>query len=950
MALPPADFAAFFCAIHGHDPFPWQQALIEQLASNNRWPDVLDLPTGSGKTAALDVAVFHLALQANCPRRCAALRIVLVVDRRLVVDDADRRAQRIAAALRDPSRCPAAGRGVVAEVARRLQRLAGCDEAPLVAERLRGGVPLEHDWARTPTQPTILCSTVDQVGSRLLFRGYGVSNRMKPVHAGLLGEDSLILLDEAHLSEPFLQTLQAVHKIGGANVTPVVLTATPGGCYERPFQLGLEDRADPILKARIECAKPARLMKPIRNDPSATFARTARDMAERLRREGVAAPSVGVVVNRVDLARAIFERLSETEDAPFDCLLLIGRSRDVDRREIESKLDPFRTGNDEERAAAAPLMVVATQCLEVGVDLDLDGLVTQAAPLDALRQRFGRVNRAGRSIPAAGAILVTTESLAKKADDPVYGDRIRKTWEALTTIATKESVDFGVDALDRRLRRAKIDVADLAALRARAPTLMPAYVDLWSQTSPPPAADPEVDLFLHGTERSSPEVSIVWRSDITAVDLEDGGRADKLEGILELVPPRSAEMIEVPIWAAAAWLRRWNTARAARLADVPEREDDLEVEASATNRPAFRWAGADDPRTGLVSAGDLHVGDVLVVPAEYGGCDKHGWAPASREPVTDVADKAAWPYHGRRYAVRITPNVEHWDRLSAVLAGTDEPSLDELLAALPVDDASVDENLEPTPEDGRARRNIRKALEALQGARGRPVFRYPYGLPSYGAILVARHGLKDAPRGYQPVTEDEEASRTASRPITLADHTVGVVTRVEQFTEALRFDEHLADDLRLAAILHDTGKADERFQLLLAGSDWWNRPDGRVLAKSGRSSPRGAWARAGLPKGWRHEARSVRLASADLRFEAAHDPYLVLWLIGTHHGHGRPFFHFVDPLDDQGPQSLGYAFGGRDWATLFDKLRRHYGVWRLAWLEAILRLADHRASEDAEQE
>ena len=168
---------------------------------------------------------------------CAAYPI----SRCLVVDDADRRAQRIAAALCDPSRCPEAGRGVVAEVARRLQRLAGSDQAPLVVERLRGGVPLEHDWARTPTQPTILCSTVDQVGSRLLFRGYGVSNRMQPVHAGLLGEDSLILLDEAHLSEPFLQTLQAVHEIGGANVTPVVLTATPGACYERPFQLGLAD-------------------------------------------------------------------------------------------------------------------------------------------------------------------------------------------------------------------------------------------------------------------------------------------------------------------------------------------------------------------------------------------------------------------------------------------------------------------------------------------------------------------------------------------------------------------------------------------------------------------------------------------------------------------------------------------------------------------------------------
>ena len=934
MTLTAADFAEFFNAIHGDPPFPWQQKLVDQLACEDQWPEVLDLPTGAGKTAALDAAVFHLALRADTPQ-CAALRIILVVDRRLVVDDADRRARKIACALGDPTHVPEAGRAVVEAVAQRLQQLAGNGEQPLVAVRLRGGAPLEHDWVRSPTQPTILCSTVDQVGSRLLFRGYGVSDRMKPVHAGLLGEDSLILLDEAHLSNPFNETLQAIRAIGSAKVTAVVLTATPGRRYERRLELGKPDRTHPVLQPRIEAAKPARLMKPIPSaDPAGAFARAVRELAERLRRGGIAAPAVGVVVNRVDLARAIFERLRTSMEGEVE--LLIGRSRDVDRRQIEGKLDPFRTGAAE-RAAAAPLTVVATQCLEVGVDLDLDGLVTQGASLDALRQRFGRLNRAGRPIPAAGAILVTTESVAKKADDPVYGDRIRTTWDALTRIARNDHVDFGVVALDRRLRQAKLDVTKLAAPRDRAPVLMPAYLDLWAQTSPPPAADPEVGLFLHGVERTPAEVSLVWRGDITSADLSADADADKLKRILELMPPRSAEMVTVPIWAAAAWLRRWNTARAAEVADVPAREDDLEVELSETNRMAFRWAGADDPRTGLVNAAKVRPGDVLVVPADYGGCDEYGWLPEARDPVVDVADAAAWPYRGRRYAVRVTPDVAHWNRLSAALASTDAPALDDLLDALP---AKTDDD-EDLPG-----RNVREQLAALR----RVEFHFPYGPPDRGAIVVAWYGLDDATVTGQAVTEDDTLSHSAGRcSVPLDEHTSGVVACVDRFTATLGLAEHVAADLRLAALLHDAGKADERFQLFLAGADWWNRPAGPALAKSGRTLPRGAWERAELPKGWRHEALSVPLATTHPRFREAHDPHLVLWLIGTHHGLGRPFFGFADSRDNnQGPQSLAYDFRGLDWASLFDRLKRRYGVWGLARLETILRLADHRASE-AEQ-
>ncbi len=1018
MDLGAADFGVFFRAIHGYPPFPWQQRLVERLAEGDEWPDVLDLPTGSGKTAALDAAVFHLALRFECPAR-AALRVALVVDRRLVVDDAHERAKKIEKALVDPTCAAEAERGVVVEVARRLQRLAGDGEPPLVACRLRGGAPLESDWARTPTQPTILCSTVDQVGSRLLFRGYGVSDRMKPVHAGLFGKHSLILLDEAHLSEPFRQTLHAVGEIGGANTQTVLLSATPGGKPKRPFGLTRDDLANPDLMRRLEASKPARLSV-VHGDPGGAFVKAARETAALLRRQGVSAPAVGVIVNRVGLAREIFEKLRALDEGnAFDTVLLIGRSRDVGRARIVEKLRPFRTGEPRESSASAtvradtderqlslldedagesqvrPLFVVATQCLEVGVDLDLDGLVTQAASFDALRQRFGRLNRAGRPMSSIGVILALAADVAKNADDAVYGDRLAKTWETLHRLAGDGEVDFGITALERRLGEIEADVTDLAMLRAPAPTLMPAYVDLWSQTSPPPSADPDVGLFLHGIDRTSAGVSLVWRSDFTSDDLK--GDWDPAP-LLQLVPPRAAEMIEVPLWSARAWLGGSRSGeRLTNLSDTAERGDDeVTDETGGSDRLVFRWAGGGDPRNGRVAPDELRPGDVLVVPADYGGCDDFGWAPASdpKDPasdrgarwVTDVADEAALPFRGRRHAVRIARDVvvheSDWDRLCGIfsdhgLAGRD--LVERLLDTLPADSSSDSDDGNESVSRTRA---VREPLEALRHLKGRGrsdiSTHFPYFGDRGGVVLVAPHGVREPgeiqaqkPDG-RPVTEDDQLSRSARNPVSIDAHTADVVANVNRIVRTLWDPDRLvARDLKLAAFLHDAGKADPRFQTLLSGGDPWNRPDGPAMAKSGRQSPKGAWERAGLPTGWRHEALSVRMAQAHPRFAEAHDPALVLWLIGTHHGFGRPFFDFVDPhnsgsgpdgvwacLDVErwrlaprpGPQSLAFDLDGTDWAAMYEQLKQRYGTWGLAHLEAVLRLADHRASESGQHD
>ncbi len=161
----------------------------------------------------------------------------------------------------------------------------------------------------------------------------------------------------------------------------------------------------------------------------------------------------------------------------MDALLLTGRIRPFDRDQLLEKwLPQIRAGR--EREPERPLFVVATQTVEVGANLDFDALVTEAAPLDALRQRFGRLDRLGRrhEVGAASpASIVVRSDQAKKSDeDPIYGSAIAETWKWLNLPevtsktgngATKQvTVDFGSNLLDEKMSQHPPDMAKVLAL------------------------------------------------------------------------------------------------------------------------------------------------------------------------------------------------------------------------------------------------------------------------------------------------------------------------------------------------------------------------------------------------------------------------------------------------------------------------------------------------------
>jgi CRISPR-associated endonuclease/helicase Cas3 len=968
------DFASYFAAVHGSEPFPWQIRLLRAVVRDG-WPRVLDLPTGSGKTAALDVALFHLALEAPSQERQAPTRIILVVDRRTIVDQAFDRATRIARALHD------ARAGVLAVMRDRLLHLAGTPDSmpaePLMVAALRGGMIRDDAWAKSPAQPLIVLSTVDQVGSRLLFRGYGVSQSMRPVHAGLVGNDALILLDEVHLAEPFRQTLAQIgdrYRKWAKRELPsrwhiVSMSATSALERVPSFALDERDRSHPLLRRRLEARKPARLVEVRVAGDEIT---RVRKFAERIVESAVPpgdfpGAAIAIVVNRVGLAHVVFGLLRDRYGEQAVIHLLTGRMRPLDRVSIEAEVKR-RVGagrSPREPEDGRPTIVVATQCIEAGADLDFDILVTECASFDALQQRFGRLNRLGESASSSGAVLCRADRLSE--DDPIYGAALAKTWTWLKQrAAVQERVDFGIDAL----AAAVSETASLMVRRPDAPLLLPAYLDTFVQTSPVPDPDPDVSIWLHGARGAEAEVHVVWRADIDEALLTSVFRAggddarNRSEGLavledvrarIELCPPVTSEAVSVRLSAARRWLAATDVHDEGDVEGMPA--DDSDDAAGRAPRPVVVWRG--DESVVIAGNGGLRPGDTLVVPSAYGGLANGSWQPESTDPVPDIGDRAA--HEAGRAVLRL-----HADVWKHTVAGVPEmpsfamppqPQLAETDEAVEVArnalDAWLKDAAQSTPQSW-----LSEVLRVVSDLSHRRVI--AFGGSHYAVLGRQQSG----------VTTDGDVSSFTGVAVSLQSHLEGVGLFARRFAERCGLPADIIRAVELAGRWHDAGKTDPRFQRLLHGGNAYKAAVAlEPLAKSAlpsadRRARMRARERSGYPAGYRHELMSTALLLSTTGIPVGGgdvDSDLVFHLVASHHGWCRPLAPVAfdpEPISveiranetllrastDHGLERLDSGVSDR-----FFVLVRRYGWFGLAWLEAILRLADHRRSEWEQQ-
>ncbi|WP_417539771.1 DEAD/DEAH box helicase [Marinobacter sp.] len=437
------DITSLYRSTTGFDPYPYQAA----LATEEQWPEVLSVPTGVGKTAAVMLAwIWRRRFGSQAVRQVTPRRLVYCLPMRTLVEQTRDCAVRWLDNLG----------GFAGTVTYADDKKSKLTDFHVDLSSVNNGVSVHvlmggedgDSWDEHPERDAIIIGTQDMLLSRALNRGYGMSRYRWPMHFGLLNNDCLWVMDETQLMGVGLTTscqmaaFRTQQKSFGISQT-LWMSATLDS-----NALATVDHAKPdperdgrtLATADTEHDRVAKLLnakKPLTVATTQLNAATDKKgydtaLADEVLNQHAAGSLTLVVLNSVQRARDLFSainRRTSKQDSSPEVELIHSRFRPTDRQAIQARsLDEstiLETGPGR--------IIVATQAIEAGVDISARVLFTELAPWPSLVQRFGRCNRRG-SYGTAG----TAEAAA--------------IWIDIDTTDTKKSalrLPYEWDSLDR---------------------------------------------------------------------------------------------------------------------------------------------------------------------------------------------------------------------------------------------------------------------------------------------------------------------------------------------------------------------------------------------------------------------------------------------------------------------------------------------------------------------
>ena len=920
------EFGAFFAALNKRynplsqqeeecAPFSWQEEVLDHICEHGVWPDRINAPTGSGKSSVVDIHLFANALAAVGAAPRVPRRLCVTVGRRALVDSQATRASKILKdmtdALTDESGEPDILRRVAEALLSFQTRNDEQKSAPFEVGHIRGELSNRTLPVTDISACAIIAATPDMYGSRALFRGYGSTKAARPRETALLTMDTVMVLDEAHMNRQLLHTTQRIAELqkreadlGVPTLQVVETTATPSTEDSESTTLGVNIEAldkpnDKELLCRVYSHKEL-VLHPIDKWDGKPGNRAVVDAAvgaikkfldHREAGDGSeAAHTVGCIVNHVRTAISIKAELAKNL-AEEEVQLLVGRMRPYDLQEKHPEL--FTTEGDK-----SVKVVVATQTLEVGIDIDFADLVTELAPASSLAQRFGRVNRLGRRKDSKVVVIEPSSADLIKRDAPPYkAVDLSNAYAWLEALNGTENPSVNPAAM---VKNPPVQSSPERLLYQR-----PEWSDLleFSRTDESPYDEPDLDLWLHDS-----------------LDAETAMGGVIVRDNLPSNTSAAMEILKTSYFAPSD--RETFPANLKILQEILDYQDEHGVK----------------PRKFLYRQGEIS----LWQDADHGDENKQALAPGD----VLLLDTGSVPFTNQRIAVtqRELPSTK--DKLKAVPfpKGTKlyvyekctdrEEHFSEYLGLSPEE---VAELLETQGTDGK---KMRIASElSTEAEDGQEVI-------SWYAVVTDEESVEDSDIAQELAPTDS---------VLLDDHQNDVAERTRQIAENLGLAPEFSEALELAAKYHDEGKRDLRFQQML-GADL----EADALAKSGHRSVVEAYrarSRSALPRGWRHEQLSALMVAASPEKVGEHRD-LVLRIIGCSHGHGRfSFAHDAGFLLKEGylPEGTDYEalkeqatrlFNVGYWDNLMEQTSRTYGPYATVYLEAVERAADAQISRE----